>query len=467
MAVAPYRIFSRLLLLVLLVGSTAQVWTLWPFQVPDEHRHWTAAVAHVPFLENCNRLYGLVDLFAPESMHRRPGVKATPGTLAAAENPKPACYQPFMNYGGPSTYPGAEIAVAVGSALGLSALAIFYLARFFQAALILTLLAVLLVRVGRLKTSSFWRQLFTLYTGLFCLLPVALQQHSGVTADGVVSVFALVIAIVLVGDGPLTRWEQGVYAAGQLCAVLAKAPLMLWVFPVGAWLQERGRLTQDSKHRFLKLSGLVVALTVVLAFVSLSHTVPGQHSNPEAQKTFLREQPVEAFLVLARSTNYWLFRFPGFTGPLGHLDYGISPRAVNLQNALFGLLLLGFLLPALCPWRKWTFRWHGYSRRKFAVDLFGFVCFWGSGFLITFFLFLYWSAPGRAFVDGLQARYFLGHYIVFLAWLGMRLDDVVSIETPAPAVPYAWISWCTGAAFAVLSCTYVSERVFWNLARYQ
>jgi len=383
--------------------SLVLVWSVPPFQAPDELTHMARAdiIASGPSglgetVQDGRRVLvgqahvALQDASRPfQRLQAQPAEKVRWADIAYATSVGLDARRTAIFPGqalNPLLYAPISAAVAWGRHFGWDVLDTLYLAR--------TLNAVVSLAIGFLALRLAAGARLPLFA--FLMLPMSLDLMGSAVQDGpVIAVTALAVALLSRGMGegrPLSGREV---AAAAICLILvgmAKPPhvafaVLLWLAPA-----ERPR-----RKRLWALAALAIPLAWnawVSATGWLPTSRPGAVMSTAGQAAFLLRHP-ESVWDVAQHTFAAAGKFyvQQFVGVLGWLD---TPLTWTFYAAAYVMLALALLTPAAVGARGWA------ALRLAVAPLVVLV----SGAVFGS-LYLGWSPVGGPMVDGVQGRYFL------------------------------------------------------------
>jgi hypothetical protein len=389
--------------------------------------------------------------------------KNAPGSFARSLSLAETCIDSGLNYGFVFSYPGVLAAMVCRWLLPLSDLSVFYLARLFQGALLVSMMAMLLRLIEQEPSSCVGKKAAWVGIVFLLLTPIGLQQSFGVSADTVTNAFALLVVYWL-WKPSVGRSDSGVFFVSALAAVFTKPPLLAWLVPLVVWLQVNKKIRKKATAVFWGLTAAVLVLSLLISSISVSKTVPHESARPKEQIAFLAKHPVGGMVVLWRGIIERFERPGDLSGNLGALDFGPTRAAISLQQIYQVCTVLALVLPFLLTRHVRRRRGVG-GYRVWLGDIFFFAGVLASLFLVALFLFLYWSSPLLHRVDGMQVRYLVAAYLVAIGLAGFRADTLWQSRANGRAFP-PWATLLLHGGVVVALLAYLVERNFSNLVRY-
>lgn len=406
-----------LLFLLSAISGLILVFSIPPFQAPDElqhfyHSYYLASGHVVP--ERRGKTVGAVlpsslpetveDFLGSRALHTlRPLIKFNAPVMqrerARALDPTRQEFVSFSDSAlvGPVAYAPQAVGVALGKLFGAAPVELLYCAR----------LANLIVAV--MATGSAFRWLGRRLTLAHCLfaLPMAQAQFASAAPDSMMLVFGLVAAAGLMSPISTPQSEYRMWAvvlAACLALVSTKAVYIgapiLGAFIVAHRSARLGRLKQGVAYG-VALVGLALA-TAAAWGVAAGHfavmTRPTEIGGPlvdqAAQVAFVRGHPIEFLAVLVRTSIVEAIYF--VTSTIGILGWLSVTMWKGAYVAALIALLLAFALPPSGQqvWPIWI-RWLAIGAAL------------GSYVVIQLAIYIRWTAVGGPIVEGVQGRYFL------------------------------------------------------------
>jgi len=322
-----------------------------PFQVPDEIAHWKTAMYRSSFAaEKCQPGMGLPDQFDYEKVWRGSpiGFRKIQTTYG--------CLDAEFYYGNFLTYPGIWLTRWWANAGSESRvwMILFYLTRLFQGICVGAALLYLYksVQVPGVATLT-----------VLCLSPLFLQQSFGVTADGVVLSYSILLIAWLLNNRPFRLakkrdyWLEWITLGFGFIASTTKAPILLaGLFVLGlAWM--RGNPMRNSKwiHKNSLLFSMIAVWIGVTAYCShvsfgkalaFDQFVPGFKRvlqfgpvDPSAQIEYLKHHiSLWPSIFLAPLGEF--FHLQSYTGHMAWWTMTSSKLTIRLWQFLVAAVLL-------------------------------------------------------------------------------------------------------------------------------
>jgi hypothetical protein len=400
------KLLAAWALAFLFVGGL-QAFVMPPFQVPDEPAHWMAGLTRIhqalqPRVPFCS---SEVSYFNHYGM--RPGIHHPP---PSPDQVLPTCGSAEVSYGGLWSYPQLWVAHGLHGLWPLNPEITFRLARIVSGALLWLVLAITWSRA--LATHHPASMIGAVWAGLLLMSPVGIQQAFGVSSDGVVFAFGLMLASLLVSGDAWRRREWALFLTISICAVTTKAvvaPVVLIAFGF-----------RQSLKRFYQKAAVVsvFAMGILSGLLSKAAVTNGPYGDAAAQKAFILSQPFETLGLLLKEA---IFRALPYTqwlvGRLGWLDH-------TTNHLTLAIYFCSFIALARLGWN--TLRQVGF-RRVVSIRLHRHVIFavlWvASACLIELFIYLAWNPPRSREISGLQGRYFIPLHMVAIGYLAASMRE--------------------------------------------
>ena len=346
-----YRNLGLLLVLAFVVLGSSYAFLLPPFHVPDERRHWLAALHRMSRLATGSGVVCSTDVALDR--HFQVGVRLRreqrlpSGIFARVEKLSPSCEKRLQyREGNALSYPGvllSRLFVSREPTSGRESLFAFYLARLLHG-VIITLLLFRLWWLARASTTSGPSGLLLLL--LFSLSPLFLQQSFGITNDVVVNAFALTLCTWLIFTDRLAWFDTAAFVAFGTIAALTKpllAAVLLLVLATGLFLQHvrgspdrRDSLVQALAKEFTRRRAFgvaVIAISVVgVVYIFASGDLRGTRKgaiDAAKQLEFATAQPWHVFQIIARRIGEIFASPSSFLSYLGYTETHLSEATVR------------------------------------------------------------------------------------------------------------------------------------------
>lgn len=287
----------------------------------------------------------------------------------------------------PFGYVSQATGLRIGQALGISALASFYLAR------ILTLFLSVLLFYWAIRIVPFGKIIF-LVVGL---LPMTIRQFASLSYDGIAIAFAaLFVALIL----KLAMEKEKYFTKKNLFFLLTMAlfglnvklgyfamSLLIFLLPESKFKSKRDYwLTMMG---FVALN-LLAVFAIRATFVDIAKP---DWTDPQKQMSFVLHAPLH-FLNVVFDSYY------GADGFVPHIEGIVFKTAgVSVNGIFYVFVFLGILLFLRNQEEEVAL-----SRKQRFIML---GVFLANFFIIYLALYLGWSKPGAKSVSGVQGRYFL------------------------------------------------------------
>jgi len=278
--------------------------------------------------------------------------------------------------------------------LGLPCLWHMYLARIFSLAAYAALAAFAISKASRLCWGIF----------VLALLPMALTQAAGVSADGLTNGLALLFFVLLARRSVLDAQDctdRYAVALGSLVLALSLCKpvfvVLALTMPVLQWSGKRAVL----KRWGYTVASIVVPTAVVLAWTYLNRGLSNSdpYSAP-AQLHWLEQHPASAVTVAGATVlerlDDWLIQFAVFRDKVSsHLRF-----QGGLDVALAMLLATTACWGAAYP--------TGLQLKRRLMATFWIMAAWFAHFgAVALAMYLTYNPMGNSIVNGIQGRYFL------------------------------------------------------------
>jgi uncharacterized membrane protein len=393
-----------------------------PFQVPDEEAHFYRAYQTSIFDLSLEKRGGRVGADLPRSLRdtwllfkliRADSEKKVRAAMYAhaleMTDTEPVFCSPILPYP-PAGYIAQSAGMLFGRMAGAPPIVSLYLARILNLALFL-LLATWAVRCTPAMKWGFV---------LLLLMPMTLFEAASLSADAFTAGIAyLLIAFILrcaADEGRLTFRELIFLFSAAVLLALAKQgywPIVLLVLLIPA------RRFCTPWRKFFTLAALILltaGIGIAYAIAAQEYSTGVAGSNIADQMRYIVSHPFSYLATLLRSP-FRLFYLESFIGRLGWLETRLSPWIL----APYGLMLAA--IPFL-------------ERQRFVLS--AVQRFWtgilgvSMGALIFTIQYLSWTPVGKAYIAGVQGRYFIPiALLLFLPFCGRRI--FFSIEENALA----------------------------------
>lgn len=459
------------LFLVLGIQST---FSIPPFQVPDESRHWVAAVNRVNSVTSlfgkprkspeCSVEFGLVSKMAQDELVFQPSHRMPRNAFGSLRDTPRVCETSKVPYGSALTYPGvlvSKLFLKGEERRPFSALAGFYAARIIHGLLVLAALARLLYLAFRAKGMPIG---LVMILGLVCS-PLFVQQSFGVSADPICFMFALSLLGILLFPSFINRFDVIVSVLLAFTASHTKPPMAL--FGMSAALLAYFR----SPRAGYRMSFVLIVLASLLGggLVALSYNTSGEPSadaqtiiSGSQQLALIMSDPLGA-LIKVDGVVWVVLTMEQLAHPLGWLDTYIHKRALaswyTVMWAALSFEVLGLI----------HIRWIVTSLRGALTALCESSLYLAGLYVATLgtplILYLSWSPVGSAGVIGMQSRYLFPSLLLlpaaFSVFYGYRSDSPDLAVRRWHLEVFGIIMFMTA-----LSALYVSELHITTAARY-
>ncbi len=415
---------GRVVLALLLgaMGSIPLVFLTPPFQAPDEVQHFYRAYQLSEFRLRAEVQNGVAGGALPDSLPLLVGSSvytpdgilypATPApianTLKLASIPLNGAARRFVAFPGsafysPLPYLPQALGIAIGRAIGLGPLYLFYLGRLFNclAALGLVGLAVNFMPVAE--------ELIILIGSL----PMSLYLYASLSPDAAVIGWALLFSALSFAAGARGNWKtwelgMAAAAAAVFCSVKpVYAPILLAAVVPGIFRHGKaGRVIRS--HAIL----LAVALGVTAGWLLLAKsamTSPLSGAHPSVQMNLILFHPMSLLRALINTLGIYkvIFFYFQAVGDFGWLTAPLQPR-------------VAYLLPLAALVIVWRLGIRGSVKRSVRNALWRLGLAFASAALVLVAMYLMYAHVGQNKITGVQGRYF----IPILAMAGMAAIEL-------------------------------------------
>jgi uncharacterized membrane protein len=305
----------------------------------------------------------------------------------------------------PVAYAPQAVGILIGRIFDAPPIYLTYLARLFN---VVAYVAVVYIAIRMLP--------FGKWAGVAVgLLPMHILLSGTTSADPFSTALAfLVVASVLrlrTYDRIMTTKEVLLLFGLTILVALAKLPYLLFL---GFYLLIPARVLGGTVKRWLMLVGGLFVVAIVIAGVWLA-LAKGESSpygpafvDNAKQASFIAQHPVAFIKTLART-------FLGDFGATFYKQYVASIGLLQTWPPLWATLLYtAFLTLTLYPIRAVAGTLKKYE--KLLVAAIGFGCFMTTSVV----LYLTWTRPGAALIDGVQMRYFTPLLFLLVPLLAVR-----------------------------------------------
>jgi hypothetical protein len=468
------RAFIGCALCAFIIVGIQSTFTIPPFQVPDESRHWVATITRMrwfatPSKEStgapvCSVEFGLISKMAQDTLAFQSHNRMPSNTFASLQDTPKDCLPSVVSYGNILTYPGvlvSKLAIHAEERRPYAALAALYASRLIHGFLIAGLLARIFVLSRRLGFVPFG---LTFISGLL-LSPLFIQQSFGVSADPICFMFALSLITIALFPSIISRAD--LLIAGFLAVVACHTkPSMALFAPCVALL---GFFRYPVRRYLVSLSLIVVASLLGALFVSVSFTSAGSSAaaggaviSVSEQLAFALKNPVATFSALD-SAAWAFFSFEQLAHPLGWLDTQVHKRALSSWYTILWVAL-GFETLGLLsvPWNSASFKSLTSACCRSSAYL---CCLYAASLGTPVILYLSWTAVGAPAVEGMQSRYL---FPTLLLLPGAIAPFYRYARTPidTPPTTHCLVPLLVIFAMAIFTAIYVSELYITVAARY-
>lgn len=424
-------------------------------------------------------------------------VKPHQGKMQSLAELKPACHgRPGIPYGISLTYPGvlaARLVVKDELNQPYQAMVTFYLARVIQGLLVALLLWRAILFVLRDRTTLTPGVLTLLAV---CLSPMFISQSFGVTSDSIVQLSAISAIFAALFWERLKNFDKGLFVlAGAIAGVTKPVimPLLLGALLFG-YLRARflpaatpEEETDNRRYgRFAFFGGLTI-LVCTLLFLYFGQVKEVDYLSKRSGQDlsynlkFLLSDWGRAFDILWQASMRHL-SLDKMTSPIGWSNMVFSKATTAWWKLIvYSALAFDLLIAAIALAQR--FRPSGAS--KFLKQRLLHFSFWavilvGGALAFTLAnalaLYVHWTPKDSLGVRGLQNRYFLPFFALFLASMpialgrGLRLSSDTSAQSGSDS-PRALRSWGTAILTAALLCAagiypYLSRAMLDLISRY-
>jgi hypothetical protein len=468
-------VFTACALCAFVILGIQSTFSIPPFQIPDESRHWIGAVARTNSLTSffggsskkpeCSVEFGLIAKMAQDNLAFQPTNRIPTNTFGSLGETTKECKSSDLLYGNLFTYPGVIVSKLILKAedkRAFAALTGFYVSRIIHGLLVFVLFARLLTLAFRAKFMPIG---VVLLAGL-ATSPLFVQQSFAVSGDPICFMLVLSLLSLIFFPSLVTRFDVGMAVMFAVVASHTKPPMALFALSAAVLMFFRGGATS---YR-VALYSIVLASVLGSISVGLSYGASNPSSHPDApsgismgqQIAFMIDNPRAAFQAINRATAAVL-GIDQVAHPLGWVDTFLPARVLSTWHAILWLALIlevGGLLQV--RWAVDSLKQWGNALSQSVIFLLG---IYVATLATPLILYLAWTPVGAAGVDGMQSRYLFPSLFLMTAALCPLYRSDRHSESLSP-IKYHLEALVIVPLMTLLCALYVSELHIAVIARY-